>query len=244
MSKVLQFWNNFNKSAKLGLIILAGFLVMSLYHSFASESKLDRWRTDFEEFREEAAMTVVLADSLHQLADSAIAVADSANLRADSLTIEVEERDSLITELEQRTEEIEVANDSTFSALTQGRDEKTVVEEEHPAAEPWIRLTFSLRKENSLVIQQNDLFRQQRTDFERRDAFRVRTIMALRTGLNFQEDRADSLQQIVINIPKGPPKEKLFGLIPLPSRQTSFIVGAVVGVIAIMTLQNSLSGGN
>ena len=244
MSKTLQFWNNFNKTAKLALIVLAGFLAMSLYHSFTSESKLDGWRTDFEEFREEAAVTVALADSLQQLADSAVSVADSANLRADSLTIEVQERDSRITELESRTEEIEIANDSTFSALTQGRDEETVVYEEHPAAEPWIRLTFSLRKENSLLTQQNDLFRQQSTDFERRDAARVRTIMALRTGLNFQEARADSLQQIVINIPKGPPTKKLFGIIPLPSRQTSFIVGTIVGVVLYTVANNALAGGN
>lgn len=244
MSKALQFWNNFNKTAKLVLIVLAGFLVMSLYHSFTRESKLDKWRTDFKEFREEAAVTVVLADSLQQLADSAVAVADSANLRADSLTVEVQERDDRITELMVITEEIEVANDSTFATLTQGRDEETVVYEEHPVAEPWIRLTFSLREENSLLTRQNDLFRSQTIDFDRRDAARLTTIMALRTGFNFQKTRADSLQEVVINIPKGPPKEKLFGIIPLPSRQTSFIIGTIVGVVLYTVANNALAGGN
>ncbi len=217
---------------------------MSLYHSFTSESKLDKWRTDFAEFREEAAVTVKLADSLQQLANVAVAVADSANERADRLTIEVQERGERITELEARTEEIEVANDSTFVALMQGRDEETVVREEHPVAAPWIRLTFSLRKENSLLTQQIVEFRQQVKDFEKRDSARLTTIMAWETGFNLQQARADSLQRIVINIPKGPPKEKLFGIIPLPSRQTSFIVGTIVGVVLYTVANNSLAGGN
>jgi hypothetical protein len=244
MSKALQFWNNFNKTAKLVLIVLGGFLAMSLYHSFTSESKLDTWRTDFKEFREEAAVTIQLADSLQQLADVAVAVADSATERADSLVGEVRGRDLLISDLRDRTKEIEVANDSTFATLTQGRDEETVVREEHPVAVPWIRLTFSLRKENSLLSKQIDVFRVQRTSFEELDATRLTTIMAWETGFNLQRARADSLQQIVINIPDAPPTEKLFGIIPLPSRQTSFIVGAVVGVVLYTVANNALAGGN
>lgn len=47
----------------------------------------------------------------------------------------------------------------------------------------------------------------------------------------------DSLTALVLDIPEAPPNpNKLFGLIPMPSRTTTFVLGAVVGGVAVVSL--------
>ena len=237
-------WSNFNKSAQILITVLVVVLGGSLWHSCSSESAIDRWRKDFTEFRETAQTSAQeLADSLNALTDSAIVVAEAAGIEADRLSGVIEDRDFTIKELQTKTEEVEVANDSTFDELTDGKDVDQVVEENVPQAEQWIRFTFNLRDETSLLRQQNVLFGQQIVSFEQRDIARITEITSLRAGLTFQTVRADSLHVIVLNIPEGPPKEK-FLFFNLPSRKTSFIVGSIVGVIGFLLFDNYMAGSN
>jgi len=239
-----NIWSNFNKSAQIAIVVLVVVLGGSLWKGCSSESEIDRWRKDFAEFRETAQVNAQqLADSLNALTDSAIVVAEAAAVEADSLSGVIEDRDGTIEELQTIAEEVEVANDSTFDELTGGEGVEHVVEENVPQAAPWIRLTFSLRSENSTLRQLNGEFRQQVLDFERRDVTRLTEIGSLRAGLSFQTTRADSLHVIVLSIPEGPPREK-FLFFNLPSRKTSFIVGSIVGVIGFLIFDNYMAGGN
>jgi len=239
-----NIWSNFNKSAQIAITVLVVAVGASLWKGCSSESELDRWRKDFEEFRETAQVSAQqLADSLNALTDSAIVVAEAAAGEADSLSGVIEDRDGTIEELQTIAEEVEVANDSTFDELTGGEGVEQVVEENVPQAAPWIRLTFSLRSENSTLRQLNGEFRQQVLDFERRDVTRLTEITSIRAGLSFQTTRADSLHVIVLSIPEGPPKEK-FLFFNLPSRKTSFIVGTIFGVIGFVVFDNYMAGGN
>ncbi len=238
-----NMWQNFNKSAQIAITVLVVILAGSVYHSCASESAIDRWRDDFNEFRENAQLSAVqLADSLNALTDSAIVVADAAGIRADSLTGDIASRDSVIEGMQAAVVEIEVVNDSTFDALTGGEGVEQVVEENVSQAAPWIRLSFTLRDENSLLRLLGDSLTSQVTAFETRDSTRVTEITSLRAGLSFQTVRADSLHVIVLAIPEGPPKEK-FLFFNLPSRKTSFIVGTIAGVVGFV-LFDKYAGGN
>ena len=228
--------SNFNKSAKIILTFLAVLLAGSVFRSCASESKLDQWRTDFEDFRNTAQSdATALSDSLRAITDSAIAVAEHASIEANELTDRLGNRDSIIQAIQSRREEFEVKNDSTFNELTEGQNVDDVVAQEHPTAEPWIRLTFSLISEVDMLREQVDLFEYQTFLFEQRDVARQTEIRSLRAGLTFQTARGDSLEVIVFNIPGPPPKER-FLLIPLPSRKTSFLAGGIVGTVVYIFL--------
>lgn len=242
--KGLEIWQAFNKSAKIAVVVLLGFLATSVWHSCSSESEIDQWRTDFNNFRDNAqASAVALTDSLNARTDSVIAIVETSDERADSLTFEITERDDEIENLQDRAEVIIVATDSTFGALTSGQDVETVVEENVPQAEPWIRLVYGLHEVNGILIQANIKFSEQVFDLEQRDKERVIAADALRAGLMFQTQRADLLQIIVLNIPTGPPIEKLLGFIPLPSRQTSFILGGITAIVGYITFDKWLSNG-
>lgn len=243
--KGLETWQAFNKSAKIAVSVLVAFLVVSLVRSCGSESELDKWRSDFNDFRDSARTEAeALTDSLGAVTDSVLAVAEAANDRADSLTVEIADKDDIIEDLQERTEVIAVANDSTFSALTHGNDVDVVVDENVPQAEPWIRLAFSQRDQIGLLIQSNIVFSEKIFDLEERDVDRVIVISSLRAGLMFQTERADSLRIIVLNIPTGPPQEKLLGFIPLPSRQASFLIGGISTLVTYIAFDNWLSRGN
>ena len=230
--KGLETWSAFNKSAKIAVIVLVALLAGSLVRSFGQSSAIDKWRDDFNEFRTAAqADTRTLSDSLNARTDSVIAIVDIAEERADSLTTEIDERTDEIETLQDRVEVIIVATDSTFDALTAGEDVETVVEENVPQAEPWIRLAYDLRDANGILITANIKFSEQVFDLEQRDVERVTAADALRAGLVFQTFRADSLEATIFSIPEGPPKERLLGFIPLPSRQTSFILGGVTAIV-------------
>ena len=237
----MNIWKNFNQSAKIVITVVFAFLVLSLVHSCGLTSDIDQWRSDFDKFRTGAQTSAVeLSDSLNARTDSVVAEAAAATDRADLLTIAIADKDDIIEDLQERTEEIAVANDSTFAALTHGNDVNEVVAENAPQAEPWIRLTFGQNDQIGLLIEQNIVFSEKVWDLEQRDVERVTAANALRAGLAYQIQRADSLQTIVLNIPSGPPKERLLGFIPLPSRQTSFWAGAIGGVITYIVVDQWL----
>ncbi len=239
-----NIWSNFNKSAQILITILVVVLGVSLWHSCSSESAIDKWRTDFAEFRENAQTSAqVLTDSLGAITDSALVVAESARVEADSLTGVIAERDTTIAELSLVSDSSAAANDSTFSDLTGDESEGEIVAANVPSAEPWIRFTFRLREENNALDRQIKEFRSQVKDFKRKDLDRLSEISSWTLIARTQRFRADSLHTIVINIPEGPPKEK-FLFFTLPSRKTSFIAGGIVGVVGFIIFDNYMQGAN
>lgn len=241
--KLLTIWQEFNKTAKTVIIILAVVLIGSFVLSFAQESKIDRWREAYEEFQDSAQAVLEFADSVEALADSAMAVADSAKQVADSVTQEIEIVNAQAAAARRQNRVLEARNDSIFDEITEGvEDVEEAVAAAPEPAKPWVRLSFSLRNENLELRNEVDLLHMQINNFEIRDNARLGTIAALEATVIFQKERADSLEAIVLAIPDAPPREKLLGIIPLPSRKTSFVVGAVVGVVTTAVIIEGLSG--
>jgi hypothetical protein len=230
--KILEIWKAFNSTAKLVIIVLAAVLIGSFLLSFAAENRMNEWRDNYDAYRDSAEVALEWGEGQAELADSALAVADSSKLVADSLTSVIGDKDEEIADMREEREATAAVNDSTFEELTGGEaNVEVVVADNAPVSEPWIRLSFGLADENRLLsteIKQLDL---QIQDYEDRDSTRLTTIVSLESAVFFQKTRADSLQVIVLNIPEPPPQEKIFGIIPLPSRKMSLIVGGVLGVV-------------
>ena len=166
----------------------------------------------------------------------------SINSNADlNVVEEIAKRDSVITDMQAKSDSFEVANSSTFETLTDGKPVEEVIENEHPAAEPWIGLSFSLRAENLFLRSEIDSLERQRTALNNLVQTKNDELANVRSSLLFQTARADSLNTIVIAIPSAPPKEK-FLFFNLPSRKTSFIVGTIVGVVGYIAFDKAVGG--
>lgn len=63
-----------------------------------------------------------------------------------------------------------------------------------------------------------------------RENARIEQISVMAKSLNMMQQQNDSLRAVIINVPK-PKSDKFLGLIPLPSRQTSAVLGVVTGVV-------------
>lgn len=243
-NKAFRIWTNFNKSARILLIFLGILLAGSFYRGCASDSAADRWRTQYEEFRDRAEAVSTIADSLQGVADSALASANAADALAQEKINQIEQQQKEISDLQGRIDISETQNDAVFTELTHEQDVETVVDEFPPAAEVWIRFSFNLREENILLKRQIEAFKVQIIGFRDLDLTRQAESSDLRTALANQTARADSLQLVILSIPPAPPKEKFLGIIPLPSRKTSLYIGAGLGVLAHIALNNFLAGGN
>ncbi|HUU88116.1 MAG TPA: hypothetical protein VMX17_10235 [Candidatus Glassbacteria bacterium] len=239
--KLLNIWNQFNQSAKIVLSVLALLLILSVVHSFSSERKIDQWRQDYEEFRQSAEVTTQVAESLRTLADSALAEANFSDLMSAYLSDMIDRQKAEIDSIKKMKDSIVVRNDSTFENLTGGETNvENVVSSEPPQAEPWIRLSFSFWEQIAIMQEETELLGNQIDSLVVRDSLRLRTISLLQTSLSLQTQRGDSLQTIVLKIPPAPPTEKFLGIISLPSRKTSLIIGAVGGTLSFMALDSWL----
>jgi len=239
--KVLQIWSAFSSLAKLVIIGLVALLIGSFVLSFSKESALDRWKEGYEAYRDSAIAAVEWGREQELKADSALAFADSANAVADSLKQANEVIQAQTRAAARRNRQLAAKNDSLFAEVSSGAaNVEEAVANTPEVIHPWVRLAFSLYEENSSLKQEIDLWKLQVDNFERRDTVRVETILALEDAVIFQTERADSLEAIILALPEGPSSEKLFGLIPLPSRKMSFIVGTTVGVITTAVILGQL----
>lgn len=235
--KVLEIWKAFNSTAKIVILILIAILAGSFVLSFMRESEIDRWREEYEIYRDSAQAAVEWGQAQALLADSALQFADSTNAIADSLTHEYNVLKGQLDAINQYNEDIADQNDSLFVEVTEGATTVEEALENTPEiTHPWVELAFSLYQENSGLKEEIGLWKLQIDNLERRDVERVKTIVALENAVFFQTERADSLESVILNMPEGPPSEKLFGIIPLPSRKTSLIVGAIIGAFGTYTI--------
>ncbi len=240
--KLMEVWSNFNKTAKLLLVVVGIALVVSLIHSLTAESKAERWRDDYEAWRDTAEVRAEQADSLRELADSAEMVANTSQAAADSIRGEIQTRDRIILDMQAESDSVREVNDSTFDELVDGRPEEEVVTASSDETKPWVRLTFDLREEIWQLASQVKVFEIQVDDYRTAARKDSTTIGSLRASLFFQTARADTLERSVITIPPAPPRERLLGIIPLPSRKTSFLVGLGVGIVTYIAVDKFLFG--
>lgn len=239
--KSQTFWTNMNRTIKLLMWVAVIVVAISLYFSFVKGKEAEEWKDRYNDFRERAALVSARADSLEREAVLQKQRADEFAARVIELEKQNETLSAEVARLKELLKPISDQNDITFQELTQNQPVEVVVKKYNPQAEPWIRLSYSLHHENSLLDQTVNVLERQVNVKD--DQLRLKQLEteALNRSLTFQTERADALQKIVDAIPPPPPDEKLLGIIPLPNRKTSMLIGAVGGVVTTAAIIGTLN---
>lgn len=186
----------------LGLVAIAAAFYLG---NAAGKTDLAKYIREYNEFRKQAAITTIYADSLKveaakwmesakakdtsiiKLKNAATKIKDSNRVlitRIDSLKADADTMTNIVALIENKTK--------TITLLTKVVTNDSII----------------IGKKDSII------------------SYKDLQISQLKASANLYKIRGDSLQIIVLNLPKAPPNSgKLFGFIPLPSR-------SVVGVIA------------
>lgn len=196
------------------LVLLCVFL-SSYVTSMFKQDEMDVYIEQYNEFKQRAEQTEQFADSLNKLVDGYREEIEELN---DSIFIQsnkLSDAETRVADLGRRTANLrEQLNDSLMSHVPEPvvayidglEEENTALKDNVTAANT---LIFTLQSQNDL----------------------------LSTSLALQTTRADSLAAVVAAIPE-PPKNpnKVLGFIPKPSRTQTFILGTVVGGVAVWKL--------
>jgi len=191
----------------------------------SKKSSIEEWRDKYKKYYEEAQNTKKVADSLKTASDSLLYLAQSKDAKIDSLRSNADrlgrDRAGLGRELDQLEGQLE-----TIGSLTPSIDSIT-----DTSTANRIRVAISTRdtiidkqkvslaKADSQLVSLNDAFNQQKEK-----------VGLLTHSLRLSNERGDSLQVVVDNLPKTPKNpNKFLGFIPLPSRTTVAVVSLAAG---------------
>lgn len=208
LKTIQTLWTDLTQAGKLILGFAAVLVVGSIYHSCTTESKLETFRKQYNAYRDSVVVSLKRADSLNLVMQSQQNSARLANARADSLS--------------RRLASLQVEN-----TILHRRNDSIVSQVLSDTAIP-----STAKAAIAALQQENDNLRNQIALDATRDDERVRAIAQLEGALEAANKRADELQSRLRALPASPKSEKLFGVIALPSRTTSFFIGAMVGIVA------------
>lgn len=203
----LQVWQELTRSAKLIIAVLLLVAVAASYKSCTTQSSLDKFRKEYNQYKDTVAITLRHADSLKAQARKDSIAAEAALARADSLRKKNAQLSVVNQQLHQRNDSLAnvVLADTTLS----------------PAART---LITNLRVENDSLRSQIVLFHVQ-------DSLQIVATAKLKDALANQTHRADSLDLRLRNLPQTPKSDKILGFIPMPSRTVVFVAGTVTGLV-------------
>lgn len=203
----LQVWQDLNQSAKIIIAILMIVAIGGVYKSCTTQSSLDKFRKQYESYKDTVAITLQHADSLKAKARQDSLAAEAALAHADSLRKRNAQLSAVNQQLHQRNDSLAnvVLSDTTLSSAAR-------------------TLITGLRTEN-------DSLRSQIVLFNRQDSLQIIATAKLKDALADQTHRADSLENRLRNLPQTPRSDKLLGFIPMPSRTVVFIAGAITGFV-------------
>jgi chromosome segregation ATPase len=194
-------------------------VVTALYFAFFFGGT--RKETEFTQFRAEYQQLVKKADTLQK-------VSDSLETRVDGLRRSAEKKDSTINKLTVTIEWRTRQNRMLVGELAEleSRMKDTVV-----SSDTATLLTLkdsaiaNLKEQNAnkdtIITQQQVIITEQR-----------QIIDTLNLALTLSEQRADTLETFIQNLPKPPKDPDKFWGIPKPSRKTVAVVSFVGGVLA------------
>jgi hypothetical protein len=170
----------------------------------------DKYRAEIKEWKKRTEQVLQQNQKIQHVVDSITTVSDSAKVIATNKTIE-------INKLRTSVGTLRIKNDKTLGEL-------------HLTLPDTCKSALQLAESYS---KEADTLQVALTLADVRDSIRVSDIDRLRFGLTLQKQVNDSLVNLIRTVPiyKSP---KLFGIVSLPSRKISFLVGAVVGGIAVI----------
>lgn len=213
LKSVISFGKAFSKLTQVGQLAVVGCLAFVMFSlgNCHGKTDLDNFIVEYEEFKKDAETTTKYADSLKSkvtlLQDSVSAKETTVKQLKIQIAFNSQARARLQTEQREMKTEL--------SSVTTIRDTVIVQEKIIDNLENQLVVADSTIKTQTQVISIKD---QQLSQMQQATALSVA--------------RGDSLQKVLLNIPKTPknPDKLIFG-IRKPSRTTVFIVGTVTGIL-------------
>lgn len=203
----LQVWQELNRTTKLVVVVLLLVAVAASYKSCTSQSTLDKFRKEYNQYKDTVAVTLHNAELLKIQARKDSLAAEAAVARADSLR-------KRITQLNSVNQQLHHQNDSLA----------TVVLSDTTLSPEARTLITNLQTENTGLRNQIALYAAQ-------DSANILAIGNFKLALAAQTARGDSLEKRLNALPQTPKSDKLLGFIPLPSRTVVFFVGTATGLV-------------
>lgn len=181
----------------------------------------DRKETEFTQFRAEYQQLLKKADTLQK-------VSDSLETRVDDLRQSAQKKDSTINKL---TVTIEWRTRQNRTLVGELAELETQMRDSLVSRDTLALLTLkdsaitNLKEQNAnkdtIIAEQQVIIAEQRE-----------VIDTLNLALTLSEQRADTLETLIQNLPKTPKDPDKFWGIPKPSRKTVAVVSFVGGVLA------------
>jgi len=190
-----------------GIVLLAAAFYLG---NAAGKTDLAKYIREYTEFRKQAAITTIYADSLKVEAAKWMASANAkdtsiAKLKNTATVIAASNR-VLITRIDSLKADADTM--TNIVALIENKT-KTIT-----------LLTKVVTNDSIIIVKKDSII-----------SYKDLQISQIKASAEMYKKRGDSLQVIVINIPKPPPNPgKLFGFIPLPSRSVVGVVAFIGGV--------------
>lgn len=190
----------------LGFVILLGMRTCSL------PDQRSKYESEIADWKSKANHASVVNDSLKKEIQGLNVIIRNDSLKVFKLSNE-------ISSLKQSVNEKKKKNDAVFDSLKN-------------ALPDTCKAVIAIAEEYKSEVETLSVAL---TKAEERDSIRAHDIMILRSTIGKLEVKNDSLIHLIKTVPvaKTP---KILGLIPYPSRKTSFIGGAVIGVVSTAIL--------
>lgn len=159
-------------------------------------------------------------------ATNVIAENDSLRKQIDILEIEVDKK-------EQESDSLSLEIIRIVDSANKDRNELDAKLDSLKLAMPECEVTIQIAEQYRAKV---DSLTLALVKSEQRDSIRVSQIFLLQQGIEKLQVQNDSLKSLIVTVPVAEP-EKLFGLIPYPSRKTTFILGGISGVVAVLLVK-------
>lgn len=199
-------------------LVIAALAVGNYVGAWGKQTEIDEYKEQVEQFEQRVEEVVAFSDSLQR--------------QQDELTDSLTELETQKTEAEQNADRFRAANDRLNRRLDSLRTTITDVDLDSipPPVVEYISLleirVDTLEAEVTALRGALDVSNSQ--------------ILVWESKFDLEQQRADSLQVVINTFPTDvPDPDRLFGIITLPSRTTSFLVGGTLGIIGGITLASN-----
>lgn len=194
----------YTKNIRILLAIAVPLLLIFVYMDNRSEDKIETYIKEYKKFQAQADSATKFADSLAQEIVIADNEARAAQSRASVYSKQVVSMKNETLSLKDRAQELTETITDTLELARQILPLKD---------------SIITKQETTITTQDKQIQELETAILKKDDALKLALL------------RGDSLQTVVNNIPPAPKNpNRIFG-IKLPSRKTTFIIGAITGVV-------------
>lgn len=207
-------FNGLNQVGQLVVTVALVFIAFS-FGNCKSNDKLDSFIIEYNEYKKNAEKTIEFADSLKTTVDK---LTDDVRLKEDKikkLTIGITDTQKQKQNLKQKLTSLESRIEVTTDTV------KILTLKDSVINNLKIQVTTT-----ETIVEEKDKIIELKTE----------QLVLMTTSLQLSTQRGDSLQKTLLSLPPTPKNpNKLFGVIPLPSRKTvaisALLSGIVIGVV-------------